>query len=45
MIRQRGVVKVYIRPIRSFGKTETFLDIPMHDDSSGSVHGVTFTFA
>ena len=36
VIRQRGVVNVYIGTKRTFGKTETFLDIPMHDDSSGS---------
>ena len=38
VIRQRGVVNVYIGTKRTFGKTETFLDIPMHDDSSGSIH-------
>ena len=41
VIRQRGVVNVYIGTKRTFGKTETFLDIPMHDDSSGSIHAVT----
>ena len=35
VIRQRGVVNVYIGTKRTFGKTETFIDIPMHDDSSG----------
>ena len=40
VIRQRGVVSVYIGTKRRFGKTESFLDIPMHDDFSGSIHGL-----
>ena len=38
VIRQRGAVNVYIGTKRTFRKTETFLDIPMHDNSSGSIH-------
>jgi hypothetical protein len=45
VIRQRGVVNVYIGTKRTFGKTETFLDIPLHDDSSGSIHGRHLTYA
>ena len=40
VIRQRGVVNVYIGTKRRFGKTESFLDIPMHDDFSGSIRGL-----
>jgi hypothetical protein len=44
VIRQHGVVNVYIGTKRTFGKTETLLDIPMHDDSSGSFMTVIFTY-